>query len=158
MNDDFADPETIRRILSEYRAVAVVGLSDKPDRPSYGVAGYLQSQGYKIIPVNPRLAGVLGEKAYPDLLSVPFEIEVVDIFRRSEDVPPVVEAAIEKEVKAVWMQEGVVNPEAAEKAKAAGILVVMNRCMLKEHGRLGLQDSGSMSRSGRWNDEAAGGG
>lgn len=149
MNNGFAEPETIERILREYRTVAVVGLSDKPYRPSYGVAGYLQSHGYRIIPVNPRLTGVLGEKAYPDLLSVPFEIEVVDIFRRSEDVPPVVEAAIEKEVKAIWMQEGVINREAAEKARAAGVLVVINRCMLKEHGRLALRESISHPLRGR---------
>lgn len=134
---DFADPDTIGKILRDYRTVAVVGLSDKPERPSFDVAGYLQSRGYRIVPVNPGVTSVLGEKAYPDLSSIPFEIEVVDIFRRSENVPPVVEEAIEKGVKAIWMQEGIVNQEAAEKAREAGIPVVMNRCMLKEHQTLG---------------------
>lgn len=138
MKSGFADPDTIAKILRDFRTVAVVGLSDKPERPSLGVAAYLQSQGYRIIPVNPRVSSVLGEEAYPDLLSIPFEIEVVDIFRRSEDVPPVVEEAIAKGTRAIWMQEGIVNQEAAEKAEAAGILVVMDRCMFKEHQALGL--------------------
>jgi predicted CoA-binding protein len=137
VSGEFADPGTIEKILRECGTVAVVGISDKPERPSFGVAGYLQSQGFRIVPVNPRLSSVLGEQAFPDLLSIPFDIDVVDIFRRNEDIPPIVEAAIEKGVKAVWMQEGIMNREAAEKAEAAGILVVMNRCMLKEHNRLG---------------------
>jgi predicted CoA-binding protein len=138
VNDNFADPDTIEKILRDYRTIAVVGLSDKPERPSFGVAGYLQSRGFRITPVNPGISSALGEKAYPDLLSIPFDIEVVDIFRNSEDVSPIVEAALEKGVRAIWMQEGVTDREAAEKAAAAGIPVVMNRCMLKEHQRLGF--------------------
>lgn len=137
MSDEFANPGTIARILHDYRTIAVVGLSDKPDRPSFDVASYLQAQGYRIIPVNPKLSRVLGEEAYPDLLSIPFGVEIVDIFRRSEEVLPIVQAAVEKGVKAVWMQEGVINKQAAEKARAAGLDIVMDRCMLKEHRRLG---------------------
>jgi predicted CoA-binding protein len=138
VKNGFADPDTIAKILRDFRTVAVVGLSDKPERPSLGVASYLQSLGYRIVPVNPRVSSVLGEEAYPELSSIPFKVEVVDIFRRSEDVLPVVEAGIAKGVRAIWMQEGIVNQEAAEKAEEAGILVVMNRCMLKEHRALGL--------------------
>jgi predicted CoA-binding protein len=101
------------------------------------VASYLQSQGYRIVPVNPRISRVLGEDAYPDLVSIPFEIEIVDIFRRSEDVPPIVDAAIEKGARAVWMQQGVIDETVAEKAKAAGLDVVMDLCMLQEHEKHG---------------------
>lgn len=131
----YQSTETVKKILRTYRTVAVVGLSDKPERPSYAVASYMQSQGYRVVPVNPRISRVLGEDAYPDLVSIPFEIEIVDIFRRSEDVPPIVDAAIEKGVRAVWMQEGVINEAAAEKAKTAGLEVVMDLCMLKEYGK-----------------------
>ena len=133
----YQSTETVKKILRTYRTVAVVGLSDKPERPSYRVASYMQSQGYKIVPVNPRISRVLGEDAYPDLVSIPFEIEIVDIFRRSEDVPPIVDAAIEKGVRAVWMQQGVISETAAEKAKAAGLEVVMDLCMLQEHAKHG---------------------
>ncbi len=133
----YQSTETVKKILRTYRTVAVVGLSDKPERPSYAVASYIQSQGYRIVPVNPRISRVLGEDAYPDLISIPFEIEIVDIFRRSEDVPPIVDAAIEKGVRAVWMQQGVINETAAEKAKAAGLDVVMDLCMLREHEKHG---------------------
>ena len=133
----YQSTETVKKILRTYRTVAVVGLSDKPERPSYTVASYLQSQGYKIVPVNPRISRVLGEDAYPDLVSIPFGIEIVDIFRRSEDVPPIVDAAIEKGVRAVWMQQGVISETAAEKAKAAGLEVVMDLCMLQEHAKHG---------------------
>jgi hypothetical protein len=125
--------ETIDRILSESHIIAVVGLSEKPDRPSNRVATYLQEHGYHVIPVNPALTRALGEQAYPDLAAVPGPIDVVDIFRRSEDVPPIVEAAVARGVKAVWMQEGVVNDAAAARARSAGLLVVMNRCIKKEH-------------------------
>lgn len=135
---DYRSTETVKKILRDYSIVAVVGLSDKPERPSYRVAAYLQSQGFRIIPVNPRISRVLGEDAYPDLVSIPFEIEIVDIFRRSEDIPPIVDAAIKKGVSAIWMQEGVVNGAAAEKAEAAGLEVVMDLCMLKEHQKYGL--------------------
>ncbi|MHB8993009.1 MAG: CoA-binding protein [Chloroflexota bacterium] len=133
--------ESIKRILEKGRTIAVVGLSPKPERPSYGVASYLQQQGYRIIPVNPTVDQVLGERSYPDLKSVPERIDVVDIFRRSEDVPPVVDEAIQVGAWAVWMQEGVVNEAAAAKARQAGLEVVEDRCMLKEHRRLSSQQS-----------------
>ncbi len=135
---DHQSAEIVKKILRDYHTVAVVGLSDKPERPSHIVASYLQSQGFRIIPVNPRISRVLGEDAYPDLVSIPFEIEIVDIFRRSEDIPPIVDVAIKKGVRAIWMQEGVVNGAAAEKAEAAGLEVVMDLCMLKEHQKYGL--------------------
>jgi predicted CoA-binding protein len=128
--------ETMTKILKESRVIAVVGLSNNPERPSYRVASYLQSQGYKIVPVNPTITEALGEKSYPDLAAVPGLVDVVDVFRKSEDVPPIVEAAIAKGAKAVWLQEGVVNEAAAEHARAAGLLVVMDHCMFKEHSRL----------------------
>jgi predicted CoA-binding protein len=124
------------KILNEYRTVAVVGLSPDPSRPSYKVASYLEHHGYEIIPVNPDAHDILGLPSYPDLQSVPRNVEVVDIFRRSEEVPPVVEEAIKIGAKAVWMQEGVINEEAAARARDAGLLVVMNKCMFKEHRRL----------------------
>lgn len=133
MSGDFTGIETVKKILEEYRTIAVVGISDKPERPSFRVASYLQARGYRIVPVNPRLTEVLGEEAYPDLLSIPFEIDVVDIFRRSEDVPPIVDAAIEKGARAVWMQEEVISEESALKAKERGLDVIMDLCMLKEH-------------------------
>lgn len=126
----------IEKILKESKTIAVVGLSPNPDRPSHGVSSYLQAQGYRIIPVNPTVEEVLGERSYPDLASVPEEIDVVEIFRRPEHIPAIVEAAIAKGVKAIWMQEGIVHEEAAAKAREAGLLVVMDRCMFKEHRRL----------------------
>jgi predicted CoA-binding protein len=123
-------------ILSFSRVVAVVGLSSKPDRPSYKVASYLKKQGYNIIPVNPTEKEILGEPCYPDLASVPTSIDVVDIFRRSAEVPPIVEEAIRIGAKAVWMQEGVINEEAAARAREAGLMVVMDKCMRKEHRKL----------------------
>ncbi len=128
--------DEIERILKECHTIAVVGLSPKADRPSYQVAAYLQAQGYRIIPVNPMVNEVLGEKSYPSLSAVPVPLDVVDVFRRPEEVPPVVEEAVRMRAKAVWMQEGIVYEEAAAKARAAGLLVVMDRCMLKEHERL----------------------
>jgi predicted CoA-binding protein len=128
---------TIAELLTTSRTVAVVGLSSRRTRPSYGVSEYLQSVGYRIIPVNPRETEVLGEKAWPDLDSVPEKVDVVDIFRQAEYVPEIVEAAIRIGAKAVWMQEGIVNEEAASRARAAGLTVVMDRCMLKEHRKLG---------------------
>jgi len=123
-------------ILQSAKTVAVVGLSGKRYRPSYGVAEYLKREGYRVIPVNPEQTEVLGEKCYPDLDSVPGEIDVVDIFRRSEYVPEIVEAAIRKGVKVIWMQEGVFHEEAARRAREAGLTVVMDRCILKDHRRL----------------------
>ena len=125
---------TIEEILTRSKVIAVVGLSDREDRPSHTVAKYLQSQGYRVIPVNPRLEGpVLGEQPYPDLGSVPGHIDLVDIFRRAADVPPVVDAAIEAGASAVWMQLGIVNEQAAERARQAGLDVVMDRCTSIEH-------------------------
>lgn len=121
--------------FKEVRNIAVVGLSKEPDRASHRVAAYLQKAGFRIIPVNPTVEEVLGEQSYPDLLSIPADIplDVVDIFRRPEAVGPIVDQAIQRGVKVVWMQEGVVNEEAAAKARAAGIEVIMDNCMLKEH-------------------------
>jgi hypothetical protein len=116
--------------------IAVVGLSGDKRRPSYGVSDYMRRAGYRIVPVNPNETEVLGEKAYPSLDQVPGEIDIVDIFRRSEFVPEIVEAAIRVRAKVIWMQEGVVHQEAAAMARAAGLVVVMDRCILKEHQRL----------------------
>ena len=123
-------------ILNSSRVVAVVGLSAKPDRPSHRVADYLKAQGYRIIPVNPAESEILGELCYPDLASVPESVDVVDIFRRSEEVLPIVREAIKIGAKAVWIQEGVINEEAAARAREAGLMVVMDKCMLKEHRKL----------------------
>ncbi|MGI5836013.1 MAG: CoA-binding protein [Chloroflexota bacterium] len=128
--------ELIEKILRESKVIAVVGLSPKPERPSFGVASYLQSCGYRIIPVNPMVEEVLGERSYPDLKSVPEKIDVVDIFRKPSEVPGIVEEAIEVGARTVWMQEGVVNEAAAARAREAGLQVVMDRCMLKDHQRL----------------------
>ena len=130
---------TEEKVLNSSRTVAVVGLSSKPDRPSYRVASYLKEQGYKIIPVNPGEKEISGELCYPDLASIPEPVDVVDIFRRSEDVPPIVEEAIRIGAKAVWMQEGVINEEAAARAREAGLGVVMDKCMRKEHLKLKKQ-------------------
>jgi hypothetical protein len=128
----------LRDVLGQARTIAVVGLSDKPDRDSNEVARYLQAQGYRIVPVNPMLTEVLGEKAYPSLSAVPPDVRVdlVDIFRRSDQVPPVVAEAIARGVKAVWMQLGVENAEAAAKARRAGVTVVENLCIMVQHRRL----------------------
>jgi hypothetical protein len=127
---------TIPELLRASRTIAVVGLSSRRSRPSYGVSEYMQGAGYRIIPVNPQEEEVLGEKAYPDLASVPVPIDIVDIFRRAEFVPEIVEAAIQAGAKAVWMQEGIVHEDAARRAREAGLTVVMDRCVLKEHRRL----------------------
>jgi predicted CoA-binding protein len=126
----------IIEMLRRARTIAVVGLSSKRMRPSYGVAAYLQSHGYRIIPVNPSETEVLGEKAYPRLSDVPEKIDIIDVFRRSDAVPEVVDEAIQLGVPYLWLQEGVINDVAAEKARAAGLKVVMDRCILKEHRRL----------------------
>jgi predicted CoA-binding protein len=123
-------------ILRWYRTVAVVGLSSNPARPSYEVADYLQARGYRIIPVNPNETEVLGERAYPSLGDVPEPVEVVDVFRRPEHAPAVVEEAIAAGAKAVWLQEGIVSEAAARRAREAGLLFVQDRCMKVEHGRL----------------------
>lgn len=124
---------TIKEILETYHTIAVVGLSSSTWRPSYGVSRYMQANGYRIIPVNPREAEVLGEKAYATLDNVPEPFEIVDIFRRPEYIPEIVEAAIRHNAKVIWMQEGIVNEAAAKRARDAGLEVVMNRCILKDH-------------------------
>jgi predicted CoA-binding protein len=130
-----SDP--IYELLSRVKTIAVVGLSGSPMRPSHGVSAYMQSAGYKIIPVNPQIAEALGEKAYPSLLEVPLEvakkIDLVDVFRRPEYVDEIVEQAIQLKIPAIWLQEDVINERAAEKARRAGIFVVMDLCILKEH-------------------------
>jgi uncharacterized protein len=123
-------------ILRSARTIAVVGLSGRRFRPSYGVAEYLQRAGYRVIPVNPFETAILGETCYPDLDSVPEPIDIVDIFRRPEFVPEIVEAAIRKGAKMVWMQEGVIHEPAARRAEEAGLAVAMDRCILKDHRRL----------------------
>jgi predicted CoA-binding protein len=128
-----AQSDPIFDVLQRARTIAVVGLSDNPLRPSHGVAAYLQSQGYRVIPVNPQIQGALGEKAYPSLLEVPEKIDIVDIFRRPEFVQEVVDQAIQLKVPAVWMQEEVIHEKAAQKARQAGLFVVMDRCILLEH-------------------------
>ncbi len=127
------ETDAIGELLKGARNIAVVGLSNSPLRASHGVAAYLQTQGYRIIPVNPTIDGALGEKSYPSLLDVRGKIDIVDIFRRPEFVPQVVEQAIQIKVPAIWMQEGVIHEEAAEKARRAGIFVIMDHCILKEH-------------------------
>ncbi len=127
--------DAIREILENSKTLAVVGLSSKVARPSHGVSAYMQRNGYRIIPVNPQEQTVLGEKAYASLDEVPEPFDVVVIFRRPEFVPEVVEAAIRKQAKVVWMQEGVIHEQAAERARAAGLTVVMDRCILKEHAK-----------------------
>ena len=126
------EKESIQNILG-MKTIAVVGLSPKEVRPSYGVARYLQSVGYKIIPVNPGHLEILGEKSYPTLKDIPVKVDVVDVFRRPEYVMPIAEAAIEIGAKAIWFQDGVINTEAAKKAADAGLLVVMDDCMLRQH-------------------------
>ena len=128
--------ETIQRIFAECRTIAVVGLSSKSDRPSNGVASYMRDLGYEVIAVNPNETEVFGNTAYPDLDSVPKEVQLVDIFRRSDEAGNVVDQAIAVRAKAVWMQEGVIDREAAQRAADAGLMVVMDRCWLKEHRRL----------------------
>jgi predicted CoA-binding protein len=125
--------DQIGELLKRSKTIAVVGLSDSPLRPSYGVSAYMQTHGYRIIPVNPGIKGALGEKAAPSLAEVTEKIDIVDVFRRSEFVPEVIDEAIRLKVPAIWLQEGVVHEEAAEKARKAGIFVVMDRCILKEH-------------------------
>ncbi len=132
------EDDTLKDILKNYKTVAVVGISPRADRPSHIVASYLQCKGYRIIPIRPDGEEILGEKVYGDLRNLPREIdvEIVDIFRRSEEVPPIVEEAIQRRAKVIWMQEGVIHPDAARQAEKAGLRVVMDRCMKKEHQRL----------------------
>lgn len=131
MND-----EIVRDLLTTAKTIAVVGLSSNPIRPSYGVSEYMQSRGYRIIPVNPHETEVLGQRSYASLAEVPEPVDIVNVFRRSEFVPEVVDAAIEANARCVWLQEGVVHPSATRRAEDAGVLVVVDRCILKEHRRL----------------------
>ena len=123
-------------LLENSKTIAVVGLSDNPEKTSNHVARYLQEQGYKVIPVNPTIQAALGEKAYPRLQDIPGKVDIVDVFRRSEDVPPVVDDAIAVGAKCLWMQLGIVNEKAAKKAEAAGMSVVMDHCIMVEHRRV----------------------
>ena len=134
----------MREILTRAETVAVVGLSDKPDRDSYQIAEYLQSVGYRVVPVNPLLVEVLGERSYPDLRSVPSDvrIDIVDVFRRSELVGPIVDEAIARHVPTVWMQLGVTNPEAATKARKAGLVCYEDLCIRVQHRRLRVPTKG----------------
>lgn len=128
--------DPIAQVLNETKTIAVVGASNNPLRPSYEVAEYLQSKGYKIIPVNPTIAEFLGEKAYPDLSSIPGPVDVVDIFRNPDAVPEIVEQAIAKRAKVVWMQPGAENMQAAERASEAGLQVIMGVCIMREHAAI----------------------
>ena len=128
-------PDFVAEILEQYKTLTIVGLSSKPMRPSHGVAQYMQEHGYRIIPVNPNETSVLGEKSYPSLDAVPEPAEVVVIFRRPEHVPEVVEAAVRKGAKVIWMQEGVIHEDAAARARQAGLAVIQDHCILKEHAK-----------------------
>ena len=132
MNND----KEMKEILSSSKTIASFGLSSNQEKESYWIVSYLKEQGYKIIPVNPTATEILGEKTYPDLESIPEKVDVVQVFRKSEDVPPVVDSAIKIGAKVVWMQEGIVNEAAAQKAREAGLQVVMDACMRATHRRL----------------------
>ena len=134
MKHEGAADETICAILSQFRRIAIVGLSEKPWRASHRVAAYLVEQGYDIIPVNPQIKAILGMASYPNLVSAPGPVEVVNVFRRVEHIPEIVEQAVEIGARAVWMQSGLEHRQAAELAQRAGLLVVMNRCIMVEHG------------------------
>lgn len=143
MNDctpEVKSDETVAAILNDSRTVAVVGASEKEDQPSNLVARYLKEHGYRVIPVNPNCREVAGEKCYPNLKAIPDRVDVVDIFRKAEEIPPIVDEAVEIGAGAVWMQLGLAEPESAEKARCAGLRVVMDRCMKEEHKRLSGSD------------------
>lgn len=133
----YQDAETIRTILREAKTIAVVGLSPDPSRPSHGVARFLQTQGYRVVPVNPQEKELLGETSYPSLSDIPFPVDVVDVFRRSEFVPAIAQEAVKIGAKALWLQLGVISPEGAETAERGGVLVVEDRCMEIELHRYG---------------------
>jgi len=128
--------EHIRQLLQQVKTIAVVGLSDKTHRDSYRVAKYMQEHGYRIIPVNPRLKTILGEKSYPDLLSIPEPVDIINVFRRSELVLPVVNDAVHLNPKAIWLQLGIMNEDAADMANNAGVIIIMDKCIKVEHARL----------------------
>ena len=125
----------IRHILEDYKTIAIVGLSDKPERDSYEVAEYLKEHGYTVIPVNPAKSEILGEKSYPDLSSIPRPVEIVDIFRKVEAIPGIVDEAIKIKAKVVWMQLGLAHNESAQNARAAGLSVVQSKCIKVEHAK-----------------------
>lgn len=134
MKPEMTPDQTIQSILTEYRRVAVVGISDNPARASFNIGKYLIGQGFTVTPVNPALPEIFGLRCYPDLLSAPGPIEIVDIFRRVEFIPEIVDQAIRIGARAVWMQSGLVDEASAERARAAGLKVVMDRCIMVEHG------------------------
>lgn len=138
------DDDTLRRILTNYKRVAIVGLSADRSRPSNVVAKYLLDHGFEVTPVNPKYDAILGQPCYPDLTAIPTPVDIINLFQRSERVPPFVDAAIDIGAKVIWMQLGIVHEEAAEKARAAGLEVVMNRCIKIEYARLfgGLNSAG----------------
>lgn len=136
MNEEQPGPEEVKAILRNYKVVAVVGLSPKPERPSFRVAQYLKDHGYRIVPVNPGQKEILGEKCYPRLKDIPFPVEVVDIFRNVEAIPAIVDEAIEAGAQVVWMQQGLAEPVSARKAREAGLQVIMDRCMKIDHAQL----------------------
>jgi uncharacterized protein len=140
---DFADPDIIRRIIDSCRTIAVVGLSGKSSRPSHRVAAYMQQQGYTIIPINPNERAALGERAYATLSDVPGTIDLVNVFRRSAEAGAVIDQAIQIGARAVWLQEGVIDHSAARRARDSGLLVVMDRCWLKEHRRVNFHFQGA---------------
>jgi hypothetical protein len=133
----YQDPETIRAVLREAKTIAVVGLSPDPSRPSHGVARYLQAQGYRIAPVNPTETELLGETSYATLSDIPFPVDIVDVFRRSEFVPAIAEEAVKIGAKALWLQLGVISPAGEETAERGGLRVVVDRCLMVEHRRYG---------------------
>jgi uncharacterized protein len=135
---DNPPPEEIRTLLQHARTIAVVGLSPDPDRPSFGVAMYLRARGYRIVPVRPGVDEVLGEKAYPSLLEVPMPVDIVNVFRHPKFIPLHVDESLRIGARSLWLQEGVVDDAAAHRARDAGLVVVMDRCVLKEHRRAGL--------------------
>ena len=134
-------PGEIKAFLQRIHTIAVVGLSPDPDRPSYSVAMYLQNNGYRIVPVRPGGGQILGEKVYERLSDIPFPVDAVDHFRKASEVGKHIDAAVARKVPAIWMQEGVIDEAAAERARKAGLFVVMDRCMLKEHRKAGLSNS-----------------
>ncbi|MEI6804371.1 MAG: CoA-binding protein [Burkholderiales bacterium] len=132
------DAATLQRVLTSSRTLAVVGLSDNPARASHYVAKYMQQHGYRVVPVNPRCAEILGEKCYPDLRAIPFAVDMVDVFRNAADCPPIAHDAVAIDAKVLWLQSGIVSQEAQHIAEAAGLTVVMDRCVKVEHARWGL--------------------
>ena len=137
-SSSWSDPRLIREILTEVRSIAVIGISDDPSRPSFGVARYLIENGYRVIGVNPKLEDILGDICYPTLASIPEPIDLVDVFRQPDAVNGIVDEVIKLHIPYLWLQEGVVQVEAAKRAQEAGVRVIMDHCIMKEHSRLGF--------------------